>query len=279
MMTNPKNLPWFPLFTAAWLGSDTLDVMTMTERGIYITLLVINWQYGDITWESKTLARKLNIDKRTIQNFMEKYRSLVVTCSEDTGNIGPKFPEGSIHVTFPKLQEFAERLGKTKFEKHRGDETDETKQNNTVRVCGVLKQEQKPQPTASTFDPLGFKDSVTSKSGTVYPAEQVSRILQYHFVYNSNKYWVDPAQGNVTSVARLVKVIDTMAGQVPSDWILPPPQKVLTRFIYDLDCPLCRGTGEKRVPKPEGVGFMDAPCDCPQQKQTLNRETNQWENL
>ena len=165
------------------------------------------------------------------------------------------------------------------WEKRSLKKTDETKQNNTVRVCGVLKQEQKPQPTASTFDPLGFKDSVTSKSGTVYPAEQVSRILQYHFVYNSNKYWVDPAQGNVTSVARLVKVIDTMAGQVPSDWILPPPQKVLTRFIYDLDCPLCRGTGEKRVPKPEGVGFMDAPCDCPQQKQTLNRETNQWENL
>jgi hypothetical protein len=85
--TNPKNLPWFPLFSAAWLGSDTVDAMTMTERGIYITLLAMNWQYGSVAWDAKILSCKLNVDKRTIGNFLEKYRSLVVTSAEGFGNL------------------------------------------------------------------------------------------------------------------------------------------------------------------------------------------------
>src|ERR1039458_10599715 len=98
---NPSNLPWFLFYTAAWLGSSTVTKMTMTERGIYATLIAMCWQYGEIEWDATILAKMLYIDRRTVVKWMEKYEQLTTPLQS-----------GSTKRVLPKLQEFAETLGK-----------------------------------------------------------------------------------------------------------------------------------------------------------------------
>jgi hypothetical protein len=35
---NQKNLPWFPFYTAAWLGSDTVENMTGSHKSNHSSL-------------------------------------------------------------------------------------------------------------------------------------------------------------------------------------------------------------------------------------------------
>jgi hypothetical protein len=109
---NPTNLPWFPFYAAAWLGSDTVMKMTMTEAGIYINLMTLCWQYGSIPWDKTLLSKHLNVDQRTIGRFMEEYKHLTSTFHEGSKKVPSTLHEPSMKVTLPKVQEFAETLGK-----------------------------------------------------------------------------------------------------------------------------------------------------------------------
>ncbi len=107
---NPTNLPWFPFYTAAWLGSDTVMKMTMTETGIYINLMAICWQYGSVSWDETLLSKQLNVDQRTIGRFIEKYKHLTSTFHECSKKVPSTLHGPSMKVTLPKVQEFAEAL-------------------------------------------------------------------------------------------------------------------------------------------------------------------------
>jgi len=86
--------------------------MSMTERGIYATLMAICWRDGSISWSETRLAKKLGIDRRTIGRFLEKYRHLTSPLHDSYSDSPSRFHEDSTKVTFPKLQVFAEKLGK-----------------------------------------------------------------------------------------------------------------------------------------------------------------------
>lgn len=130
---NPNHLAWFPFYAAAWLGSDTVMKMTMTEVGIYINLMAICWQYGSIPWDKTLLSKHLGVDQRTVGRFMEKYEHLTSTFHDGSKNVTSTLREPSMKVTLPKVQEFAETLGKNappkiqrRREETRVDETNET---------------------------------------------------------------------------------------------------------------------------------------------------------
>lgn len=194
----------------------------------------------------------------------------------DTGNIPGTSVPCFTHVTFPKLQEYAEKLGKTNSGSHRGDEKDEmTKMSKTSSSAASFKNEKQEQKQQQNpFNLSTYESEIVSKSGRVFSPAEVRRILQFH-LKAEDQFWVS----RIHSVSTLCSSIDSMAVQVPEGWQPAAPQKVLIQFISDPDCPLCRGVGSKRVPKPNGNGFVDAPCDCPKQKQILNRKTRAWENV
>ncbi|WP_162601356.1 hypothetical protein [Occallatibacter savannae] len=98
----------------------------MTERGIYISLIALNWRDGSISWSEARLAKKLGIDRRTIGKFLEKYRLLTEPLQEISSESPSLLHSGSTKVTFPKLQAFAEKLGKnvSGAKQSRGEQTE-----------------------------------------------------------------------------------------------------------------------------------------------------------
>jgi hypothetical protein len=135
---NPKGLPWFPMYTAAWLGSETVQGMTMTERGIYHELMVMCWQYGSIPWDKTRLAKRLRIDPRVVVRFMDNYTNLTTTLHRPSNESPSTLHEPYMEVTLSKLAEFSSTLAKsTPPEKQsRGEESrgrgDESKQQATA---------------------------------------------------------------------------------------------------------------------------------------------------
>jgi hypothetical protein len=280
---NPNNLPWFPTYTAAWLGSDTVQGMTYTERGIYHELMVMCWQYGSIPWDKKTLAKRLRIDQRVCGRFMENYTDLTQTLHE-----------GSTDVTLPKLQEFAETLGKSDPPKiqRRGEEMNGEDTTKNVRVAPVSTTKTTPVPAPveapvkpKGFDPLTYSEPVSSTGkgeGMDYQPSDVRRTLLYHFKHHPSDFW----QERVTSSATLARYINTMYEQMVrdagEDWTPPEAKqsKQLTRMAGDPDCKKCRGRGLVGVLNEDGLSRHTEDCPaCEKREQVLNRATKEWENV
>lgn len=258
---NMSNLPWFPFYTAAWLGSSTVTGMTMTERGIYSTLMAMCWQYGEIEWDATVLAKMLYIDRRTVVKWMDKYEHLTTTLQS-----------GSRKRVLPKLQEFAETLGKSEgrknTEERRGNEKD--KGETTPALPSVPKQVIDPSkagasaPPKEVFNPLTYEGGIaSSKSDTVYDSPLVKRILYFHFKLRPSDFWA----GRIISEVALAKHIDTMHQQmlndVGQDWEIPapkPPKPV--RPKGNPDCRNCYGRGLVSVRSATDLSQYAAPCDC-----------------
>ena len=233
---NTTNLPWFPFYTAAWLGSTTVTGMTMTERGIYATLMAMCWQYGEIEWDATVLAKMLYIDRRTVVKWMEKYEHLTAALQLGSGK-----------RVLPKLQEFAETLGKSEGRKHteerRVDKKKEEKseghassvsETNTLAVSG---ESEVAVSASKLFDPMTFDEGIdSSKSDSVYERPLTKKILYYHFKKNPSEFWTT----RVTSAKELARHIDTMYEQmlkdVGSDWEIPTPKRKPTRTVGDPAC-------------------------------------------
>jgi hypothetical protein len=126
------------------------------------------------------------------------------------------------------------------------------------------KAKTKTSPIECEFNPFTYESEIVSKSGRVFNPVEVKRILQFH-LSSGDPFW----KSRIHSVGNLRSNIDTMDGQVPSDWIPPVPQPLKTRCVAAPTCPLCRGTGTKRVPNPSGEGFISVPCDCPKREEVL----------
>jgi hypothetical protein len=252
---NPKNDPWFPFYSAAWLGSSTVTGMTMTERGIYITLMALCWQYGEVEWDAKYLSRILGIDRRTCGRFMEKYTDLTQTLHE-----------GSKKRVLPKVQEFSETLRKNAPDRGTEESRRKSRLEQKDSAAAASKTEQQ-QPTTTPlespsipFDPFTFESELTSKSGVAFSSVQVKRILHFHFK-SDDPFW----KTRISSIQSLRSNIDTMAAQVPADWELPTPKPPKTRTVGDPTCANCRGAGS--IVKRVGEDLQRVACDCPKHDQ------------
>ena len=57
-----KNYPWFPFDTAVWLLSQSVELMTYEQQGVYVRLLCMAWRDGSIPAGLEDLATLLHID-------------------------------------------------------------------------------------------------------------------------------------------------------------------------------------------------------------------------
>jgi hypothetical protein len=121
-----------------------------------------------------------------------------------------------------------------------------------------------------------YEEGITSKSGVEYPSQDVRRVLDYHFKFVPSAYWMNAAQGNITSVSRLSQAIDKMWEQVPEDWTRPEPKQPKTKVFGDPDCLKCRGKGFtiKQSADPMDLDMTRLECDC--EKRTKVYMNSEW---
>jgi hypothetical protein len=229
---NPTNLPWFPFYAAAWLGSETVMKMTMTEAGIYINLMAICWQYGSIPWDKTLLSKHLNVDQRTIGRFMEKYKHLTSTFHEGSTKVPSTLHEPSMKVTLPKVQEFSETLGKNggASAQSRGEET--TEERDEADNSG--------QAATLPHSPLSPKGQ-TGKNKPVEPSYQLPSIEEApsDLKQSSTRREASPTEPAVTSTGTAVKptrpLNDIREWPCGEDRFGISGQRIRNCIIYQLD--------------------------------------------
>lgn len=268
---NPNRSPWFPFYTAAWLGSTTVINMPMADRGIYITLMAACWQYGEIEWDENVLSKLLAIDRRTIAKWMQTYGNLTVSLREASGDS----LEVSGKRVLPKLQDFADTLRKNGGEsgpEKRREEEKRRREEDTPSSGSVSKSKTTAKPKA--FDPLTFDgDIVSSKSKNEYDGELVRKILLYHFQVrpkqrpDEEQFWAKQVISDVALARHIDTMYDQMVRDVGENWELPEEsedgeKEPVTRTVGDPTCLKCRGTGwGKPTYSPTGAGYRQK-CEC-----------------
>jgi hypothetical protein len=291
---NPKNKPWFPFYTAAWLGSGTVINMSMGERGIYITLMALCWQHGDLPWDEKTLARLLVIDKRTVRAFMDKYVSLVEDSGDSPESPGeePRIPGIPRNVVLPKLHDFAMTLAKNasddNTEERREDKKEKREeQKPSVPIVSVTEKkntpvpvkDEIPVPVKNGFDPLTYSEPVTSTKGDAleYPSEDVHRILLYHLKYHPSDFWTGKVSSSADVARHITTMHDQMVKDAGEDWTPPEAKKPLTRMVGDPACLKCRGRGKVGVLQKDGLTRVTTDCTCEKHQQVA--KGREWVNV
>ena len=70
---------WFPFYSSAWLGSDTVIRMCSGDRGTWIMLLAYYHANNQrpISLDPWLLSRKLNTEYRDVCRFLVNYASLL----------------------------------------------------------------------------------------------------------------------------------------------------------------------------------------------------------
>ena len=297
--------PILPINWADWEGDEHVKYMNETMQGVYFLIVKSLWREDRIEFDYKIVTQTIGAkDWRNVRTFLEKWGHLF-RCTECDGRLTPRW--GHVGGTHPpcrycvggtycactgdarfayheKLKKYKKnaisgsRLGAIQLNVTEGKQTNTTKES--VGVVSVSKTSTNPtittppespsHPDSAPFDPLSYAQPVTGKSGTVYPAEQVRRILDYHFKHSDNPFWK-----SIDSVARLRGAIDSMSAQVPADWTAPAPPHPKTRLAGDPACRSCRGRGSVGKRMEGSLARYSVACEaCEKHEETL--VNGQW---
>jgi hypothetical protein len=89
-MTKPlknKGFSWFKFDVVDWLTSKTVLSMTLAERGLYITMLAVQWRDDGLPKSLALLSKVTGVDQRILRKFLEKYSELFVDSLEKSSEI------------------------------------------------------------------------------------------------------------------------------------------------------------------------------------------------
>ena len=81
-MKNENDI-WFPFISKSWLDSQTVQLMTSAERGVYIQLLAGYHHYGYLPKNVWDLCKLLHIHYETATHFLRKYSRFTTDSLQD----------------------------------------------------------------------------------------------------------------------------------------------------------------------------------------------------
>jgi hypothetical protein len=154
---------WFPFDVIDWLTSEDVLRMSAAERGIYITLLCVQWRDGYVHVSDVLAAKVSGLDRRSVAKWMQTWNHLFPivqptgsqyaasaepTCSK---RVNPKLQEIALNVQNPKA-----RQG---IEERREEESRET---------SSLREEYSPAPPSGVAFGAPLEDKVNPLEGTIF---------------------------------------------------------------------------------------------------------------
>jgi hypothetical protein len=72
--------PYLPFIWQDWMSSPTVRSMTMTQRGIFLEILLYQWVYGSVPRDPWKLAKAIGADYETTLRLLVKYSEILVCC-------------------------------------------------------------------------------------------------------------------------------------------------------------------------------------------------------
>jgi hypothetical protein len=132
-------LPWFKFWPHRWIGSATVQRMSMSARGLYITMMAYQWVLGSLPRDPWQLGKLLGVDCRTTVRWLELYSDLTVNVQSS-----------SSHFTLPKLEELAVLLRKSTPES--AGEENRYKNKKRIDSYSASRKRKKDKPSGIGLD-------------------------------------------------------------------------------------------------------------------------------
>ena len=165
-----KPVPYFPLFAANILASKPFKMMTIEERGLWITIQMECWVNGSVPSDLKDLAKYLGVGHDEVQRaFTQKQHSFLQ-------KVGGEIKSPDLEV---QRKEFMDRREKQRIGGIQGAEKKRQKQAKEVQaIQGQPQGIPEGQPKGS----LDYINSNSFKSNQLVGSEAIDA---------KNKPWVE----------------------------------------------------------------------------------------
>jgi hypothetical protein len=165
-----KPVPYFPLFAANILASKPFKMMTIEERGLWITIQMECWVNGSVPSDLKDLAKYLGVGHDEVQRaFTQKQYSFIQ-------KVGSELKSPDLEV---QRKEYMDRREKQRIGGIQGAEKKRQKQAKEVLAMqGQPQGIPKGQPKGS----LDYVNSNSFKSNQLIGSEAIDA---------KNKAWVE----------------------------------------------------------------------------------------
>ena len=147
-----KAVPYFPFYAANFIASRAFRLMTLEERGLWITIQMECWVNGSIPSDSKELARYLGVSHEEVQrSFTQKQFSFLQ-------KIGDEFKS-------PELEEqreiFMERREKQRLGGQEGAKRKKAKQATGNQFSSIGIPEGQPKGSLIQFNSASIESTPT----------------------------------------------------------------------------------------------------------------------
>jgi hypothetical protein len=151
---------WFPFDVVDWLTSSDVMAMTFAERGMYVTLLCVQWRDGFVSSEPHLSAKQAGCRPEVIRRWFSKWAHLF-----------PKSTSSETHLRNEKLHEIAAEKGNPKAiegteerreEKRRVDLEEREKES-------LLKEETKTTPVVLSSEDKGNTNPKSNPISSIPP--------------------------------------------------------------------------------------------------------------
>ena len=151
-----KAVPYFPLYAANFIASKPFRLMTIEERGLWITMQLECWVNGSVPADQKELAKYLGCSIEEIQrSFTQKQYSFLEKIGDELKS--PELEE--------QRKEFMERREQQRLGGIKGAK--QKKENKAVEKL-IKEQGQPPaQPEGQPKGSLGYVNSASIKLSSI----------------------------------------------------------------------------------------------------------------
>lgn len=165
-----KPVPYFPLYAANFLASKPFRMMSIEERGLWITIQMECWVNGSVPSDLKDLAKYLGFSNDAVErSFTQKQLSFLQKVGGE--------------LKSPELEEYRQGYLATR-EKQRigGIEGAEKKRQKKSKEALAIQNQSQGQPEGQPEGSLDYVNSDSFKS---------SQLLRNEITNLENKAWVD----------------------------------------------------------------------------------------
>lgn len=144
---------WFPFDVVDWLSSDDVTTMTAAERGVYITLLCIQWRDGYVPSRPQTCAKVSGFRPEMIRRWFAKWAHLFPISSSNAAHlVNAKLLKIAVEVANPKAERGTEeRRVEESTEKILDSKTDRESVSQSVSQLVVVQQQQQEDKIEDLF--------------------------------------------------------------------------------------------------------------------------------
>ena len=165
-----KPVPYFPLYAANILASKPFKMMTIEERGLWITIQMECWVNGSVPSDLKDLAKYLGVGGDEVQrSFTQKQHSFLQ-------KVGSELKSPDLEV---QRKEFMDRREKQRIGGIQGAEKKRQKQAKEIQAV-----QGQPQ-CIPQGQPKGSLDYLNSDSF------KLNQLVRSEITDAENKAWVD----------------------------------------------------------------------------------------